>query len=165
MFSDQCALNADSSLKDVNEIQWSNDKDCDHPLPSSPAVAQPLGWGLRNKTTNWFSDAVAHEQLDSDEEIGPFTESPKHKCATWTSKVSVRVAAPTLSSSNSFETLPVKESSGEDDTSFNMDSGDESGNGNSTESISNTEVWCHLFYTEHRWLHISLRLPKQLLHE
>jgi len=43
MSSDQCALNADGSLKDVNDIQWFNDKDYDHPLPSSAAIAQPLG--------------------------------------------------------------------------------------------------------------------------
>ena len=110
MSSDQCALNADGSLKDVNDIQWFNNKDYDNPLPPSAAIAQPLGQGLCNKTTNWFSDTVAHEQLNSDEELGPFTEPPKHKCATQTSKVSARVTAPTLSSSSSFDTLPVKES-------------------------------------------------------
>jgi hypothetical protein len=133
MSSDQCALNADGSFKDTNNIQSFNDKDNDEPLQSSATIAQPLGRGFCNKTANRFSDTVACERLNSDEELGPLSEPPKRKCATRTSKVSARVATP-LSSSNSFDTLAIKQSSGEEDGSFGADSSDKSG-------ISNTEVW------------------------
>jgi hypothetical protein len=82
MSSDQCALNADGSFEDTNNIQSFNDKDNDEPLQSSATIAQPLGRGLCNKTANRFSDTVARERLDSDEELGPLSEPPKRKCAT-----------------------------------------------------------------------------------
>jgi len=92
---------------------------------------------------NWFSDAIAHEQLDSDKDLNASTEPPKHKLA----------AAPqTLSSSNSFGTLPVEESSDDDqDGSFKLDSGSKSDNDSidkstpNLELISNDEVRVQLF--------------------
>ena len=39
MSSEQCALNPDGSLKDLNDIQWFNDAKDIQPLPSP---AQPL---------------------------------------------------------------------------------------------------------------------------
>ena len=61
------------------------------------------------------------------------------------SNISGSAALPTLSSSNSFETLPVEESSDDDeDGSFKSDSGSESGEDSSEESdlelIANDEV-------------------------
>ena len=52
-------------------VHWFHDKDDAQPLPSTSApgqAAQPLDRGLRNKTTSQFLDAVAREQLGSDEE-------------------------------------------------------------------------------------------------
>src|ERR1700735_2603518 len=107
MSSDQCAQNPDGSLKDPGDIQWFNDAEDAQPLPS---LAQPLGRGRRIKATNRFSDALTREQLDSDEEgRNTFTEAPKHKRAVRASNVSGSASPPSLSSSNSFETLPVEE--------------------------------------------------------
>ena len=66
MSSDQCANNSDSSLKDAKDIQYLNDPDDSNPLLTP--TAEPLGCGLQSKATNWLSDALAHELLDSDEE-------------------------------------------------------------------------------------------------
>ena len=41
--SDQCALNADGSLKDASDIQWFYDKDDDQPLLAPAATAQQAG--------------------------------------------------------------------------------------------------------------------------
>lgn len=147
MSSDQCAQNPDGSLKDPQDIQWFNDVEDTQPLPSTAAPARPLGRGHRNKTTNRFFEAVARDQLDSDEDIGTFIKPSKRKCAARTSNISGGPAPATLSSSNSFETLLVEESSDDDeDGSFKSDSGDKSGEDSSDESmfdaelISNTEV-------------------------
>ena len=150
MSSDQCAQNPDGSLKDPKDIQWFNDAEDAQPLPSP---AQPLGRGHRNKAMNRFSDALAHEQLDSDEEdLNAFTEASKRKHAVHASNVSGGAGPPTLSSSNSFETLPVEESSDDnEDGSFKSDSGSESDSDSSDEStpdlklISNDEVRAQLF--------------------
>jgi hypothetical protein len=81
MSSEQCALNADGSLKDANQIEWFGDPDDPQPLPSAanaqlpfafPSTAppaQPLGRGRCNKVTNRFVDAVAHERLGSDKDV------------------------------------------------------------------------------------------------
>jgi hypothetical protein len=146
MSSDQCAQNPDGSLKDPKDIQWFDDAEDAQPLPSLAAPTHSLGRGLRNKTTNRFSDAIAREKLDSDEEdLNVFTEPPKRKRTARASNVSGSAALPTLSSSNSFETLPVEESSDDDeDGSFKLDSGSESGEDSSEESdlelIANDEV-------------------------
>jgi len=72
MSSDQCALNADSSLKDVNNIQWFI-----MTIPPFLCCCFPTSKpGVHNKAINQSSDAVAHEQFNSDEELGPFTEPP-----------------------------------------------------------------------------------------
>ena len=125
MSSDQCAQNPNGSLKDPKDIQWFDDAEDAQPLPSLAAPTHSLGRGLRNKTTNRFSDAIAREKLDSDEEdLNVFTEPPKRKRTARASNVSGSAALPTLSSSNSFETLPVEESSDDDeDGSFKSDSG------------------------------------------
>jgi hypothetical protein len=89
MASEQCAQNADGSLKDAKDIVWFNDPDDPQPLPPLPSTpppndAQPLqadqvlpstvpparslGRGRRNKVTNRFTDAVARERLGSDED-------------------------------------------------------------------------------------------------
>lgn len=153
MSTDQCAQNPDGSLKDPKDIQWFHDKDDAQPLPSTTArsaPAQPLGRGLRNKTATRFLDAVAREQLGSDEEdLDGFSRPPKRKRAARTSNISRGAAPPTLSSKNSFETLPVEESSDdENDRTFQIDSGSESlESGNNSDdkstdldSISNNEV-------------------------
>jgi len=150
MSSDQCAQNPNGSLKDPKDIQWFNDAEDAQPLPSP---AQPLGRGRRNKAMNRFSDALAREQLDSDEEdLNAFTEAPKRKRAVHASNVSGGAGPPTLSSSNSFETLPVEESSDDnEDGSFKSDSGSESDSDSSDKStpnlklISNDEVRAQLF--------------------
>jgi hypothetical protein len=94
---------------------------------------------------NRFSDAVAREQLDSDEEdLSAFTEPPKRKRTGWASNISGRAAFPTLSLSNLFETLPVEESLDDDeDGSFQSESGSESTP--EIEPISNDEVQVQLF--------------------
>jgi len=148
MSSDQCALNPDGSLKDPKDIQWFNDAEDAQPLPSPAAPAQHLGRGLRNKTTSRFSDAVARERLGSDEEdLDGFTEPPKRKRTLRALNISDGAAPPSLSLSNSFETLLVEESSDDDqDGSFRSDSGSESDNDSSDKStpdlelISNDEV-------------------------
>jgi hypothetical protein len=148
MSSDQCTQNPDGSLKDPKDIQWFNDADDIQPLPSPAAPAQPLGRGHCNKTTNQFSDAIAREQLHSDEEdFGAFIKPSKCKHATRASNISGGLAPPTLSLSNLFEILPVEVSLDDDeDGSFKLDSGDTSGEDSSDESmsdvklISNTEV-------------------------
>ena len=153
MSSDQCAQNPDGSLKDPKDIQWFNDVEDAQPLPSHTAPAQPLGRGLRNKTTKRFSDAVAREQLDSDEDgLNTFAEPPKRKRVVRASNVSGDAAPQTLSSSNSFDTLPVEESSDDDeDGSFKSDSGSESDDDSGDQStpdlelISNDEVGIRLF--------------------
>jgi hypothetical protein len=150
MSSNQCARNPDGSLKDPKNIQWFNDAEDTQPLPF-PAPAHRLGRGLRNKTTNRFSDAVAREKLDSDEEdLHAFAEPPKRKHAARPSNVSGSAALPTLSPSNLFEMLPVEESSDDDeDGSFKSDSGSESGEDSSEEPdlelIANDEVRIQLF--------------------
>src|SRR5262245_46856556 len=113
MSSDQCALNLDGTLKDAKDIPWFYDKDDDEPLPPlAPAAAQsvPLGCGLHNKTTNHFSDAIAHEHLGSDEDLDASFELPKCRHATHASKSSAGASVPPLSSRNSFKTLQVEES-------------------------------------------------------
>ena len=151
MSSDQCAQNPDGSLKDPKDIQWFNDAEDAHPLPFPAAPAHCLGQGLRNKTTNQFSDAVACEKPDSDEEDpNTFAEPPKHKWASCASNVSGSATLLTLSSSNSFQTLPVEECSDDDlDGSFKSDSGSELGEDSSEEPdlelIANDKVWIQLF--------------------
>jgi len=121
--------------------------------PAPPFSCQPLGRGHRNKAMNRFSDALAHEQLDSDEEdLNAFTEASKRKHAVHASNISGGAGPPTLSSSNSFETLPVEESSDDnEDGSFKSDSGSESDSDSSDKStpnlklISNDEVRAQLF--------------------
>jgi hypothetical protein len=117
-------------------------------MPSPPSPAQPLGQGHCNKAMNQFSDALAHEQLDSDEEdFNAFTKAPKRKCTAHASNISSGASPLTLSLSNSFETLLVEESSDDsEDGSFKSDSGPESDSDSSDESapdlklISNDEV-------------------------
>jgi hypothetical protein len=152
MSLDQCAQNPDGSLKDPKDIQWFYDPDDAQPLNSTAAPAQSLGRGLRKKTTTWFSDAIAREQLGSDEEdLDPFPKPPRHKRATRVSNVSGGVAPPTLSSRHSLEILPVEEhSDGDEDRPFQLDSGSESGSdsGNNCtdlEPISSNEVRVRLF--------------------
>jgi hypothetical protein len=150
MSSDQCAKNPDGSLKDPKDIQWFNDAEDAQPLPSP---AKPLGRGHCNKATNWFSDALTREQLDSDEEdLNAFTKVPKRKRAVHASNVSGGAGPLTLSSSNLFETLLVEESSDDnEDGSFKLDSGSESDSDSGDEStpdlklISNDEVRAQLF--------------------
>ena len=150
MSSDQCAQNPDGSLKYLKAILWFNDAEDVQPLPSP---AQPLGRGHRNKATNRFSDALVREQLASDEEeITTFTKVPKHKRTVRASNFSDGSGPPTLSSSNSFETLPVEETSDDnEDDSFKSDSGSESDSDSSDNSapdlklISNDEVRAQLF--------------------
>lgn len=88
MSLDQCASNPDGSLKDLKDIQWFNDPDDAQPLPNPtgtvPAQPLSLGRGRHNKTANQFLDTVAHEQLDSDQELNglnPFIQSSKPKHA------------------------------------------------------------------------------------
>ena len=146
MSTDQCAQNPNGSLKDAKDIQWFHDKDDAQPLPPTTDPAQPLGRGLRNKATNRFSDAVAHERLGSDkeEDLGTFSRPPRHKCAAAAQWPNVSGGAtPPLSSMNLFEILPVEESS--DDGTFQSDSGSnldsDSGDGSTKlESISNNKV-------------------------
>lgn len=152
MSTDQCAQNADGSLKDAAEIQWFHDKDDAQPLPSTAAPAQqpqPLGRGLRNKAASRFMDAVAREQLGSDEEnLDAFVRPPKRKRAPRASNVSDGAAPPTLSS---FATLPLEESSDdENDGNFQSVFGSESGDDSDSDStdlelISNNEVQVLLF--------------------
>jgi hypothetical protein len=76
---------------------------------------------------NQFSDTIAHEKLDSDEDLNAFAEPPKHKQAAHDANFSGAAAPQTLSSSNSFETLLVEESLDDNkDGSFKLGSGDES---------------------------------------
>ena len=58
---DQCAQNADGSLKDAQNIQWFYDADDTQPLSTAAPVQepQPLGRGLCKRTTTRFSDALA----------------------------------------------------------------------------------------------------------
>jgi hypothetical protein len=153
MSMDQCAQNPDGSLKDPNDIQWYHDKDDARPLPSITIPARPLGCGLHNKTANRFLDAVAHEQLGSDDEdLNALARPTKRKGAPRTSKMSGGVASSTLSltSKKTSETLLVEESSDDEkDESFQADSGSDSGdNSGSTdlELISNNEVRVALFF-------------------
>ena len=149
MFTDQCALNPDGSLKDPKDILWFHDKDDAQPLPSTSApgqAAQPLGRGLRNKTTSRFLDAVAREQLSSDEEnLTAFARPPRRKRAC-ASNIFGGAAPLSLSSRNSFEVLPVEESlDDEQDKDFQSVSGSESGgdsgnNSTDLDLISNSEV-------------------------
>ena len=133
------------------DIQWFNDAEDAQPLHLPAAPAHHLGRGLHNKTMNWFSDAVVHEKIDSDEEdLNTFTETPKHKHAADASNISGSAALLTLSSSNSFEMLPVEEFL--DDAkygSIKSESGSESGEDPSEEPdlelIANDEVWIQLF--------------------
>jgi hypothetical protein len=154
MSTDQCAQNPDGSLKDPKDIQWFHDKDDALPLPSAAAPAQPLGHGLRNKAANQFLDAVAHEQLGSDDEdLNAFARPPRCKCAPCASNIPGGAAPPTLSSRNLFETLLVDESSDDEkDENFQSVSGsgskssDDSGdNSTGLELISNNEVRVALF--------------------
>ena len=155
MFTDQCALNPDGSLKDAKDIEWSYDKDDEQPLPRlgvpsmTPATAtpaQPLGRGLRNKATTWFLDAITHEQLGSDgEDPDTFVKPPRRKHAAQPARAPQ--PPPTLFSSNSFAVLPVEEpSDNENDGTFQTEeSGSESdvNSGDSStdlELISNNEV-------------------------
>jgi hypothetical protein len=146
MSSDQCAQNPDGSLKDAKDIQWFYDPEDAQPLSSTPAPAQPLGRGLRKKTTTRFSDAVAREQLGSDED-GPdaFAKPPRRKRATRVSNISGCVARPELSSRNPHEILPVESSDGDEDETFQLDSGSGSAGDSGDEStdlepISHNEV-------------------------
>ena len=129
MSLDQCAQNPNGSLKDLKDIQWFNDVEDSQPLPFPAAPSHCLGRGLHNKTTNWFSDAVTCEKLDSDEEdLDTFSEPPKHKHAAHASNISGCASVLTLSSSQSFEMLLMEESLDDDeDGSFKTDSGSELG--------------------------------------
>jgi hypothetical protein len=91
---------------------------------------------------NRFSDAVARERLSSDEEdLDGFTEPPKHKHTLHTLNISDGAAPPSISSSNSFETLPVEESLDDNqDGSFKSDSGSESDTDSSDKSMPNLEL-------------------------
>ena len=150
MSSDQCAQNPDGSLKDPKDIQWFYNAEDAQPLPSP---AKPLGRGHRNKATNRFSDALACEQLDSDkEDLNAFTKVPKCKRAVHASNISGGAGLPTLSLSNSFETLLVEESSDDnEDGSLKSDLGSESDSDSGDESmpdlkmISNDKVPAQLF--------------------
>ena len=142
MSLDQCALDPDGNLKDPKDIQWFNDPDNTQPLPNptGAALAQPpsLGRGHRNKTANQFLDAVACEQLDSDQELdalNPFIQPSKPKHAARSLNISSHSARPPpLASSNLFKVLPVEESSDdEDDGSFKSDCGSESGDDSSND--------------------------------
>ena len=65
---------------------------------------------------NQFLNAVACEKLDSDEEdLNAFAEPPKCKCAAHASNISGSAALLTLSSSKSFEMLPVEVSLDDDE--------------------------------------------------
>jgi hypothetical protein len=167
MFTNQYALNSDGSLKDAKDIKWSYNKDNKQPLPrlrvpftvnaqavqpltstATPATAtpaQPLGYGLCNKATTWFLDAIAHEQLSSDgKDPNTFVKPPRCKCAAQPARTPQ--PPPTLSSSNSFVVLPVEEpSDNENDGTFQTESGSESDVNSSDgsmdlELISNNEV-------------------------
>jgi len=90
---------------------------------------------------NRFLDAIAHEQLDSDEDLNAFTEPPKCKHAT---NVSGGATPQTLSLSNSFETLTVEESSDDDkDRSFKLDPGSESSDDSGDKSTPDLEPISH----------------------
>lgn len=135
MSTDQCAQNPgpDGSLKDEKDTQCFHDKDDAPPLPSVAALALPLSSGLCNKATNRLFDAVAREQLGSDEEDqGTFTRPPRHRHAARASNISGGPTPPTLSSRNSFENLPVEEC--EKDGDFQPDSGSESDNDSADDS-------------------------------
>jgi len=129
MSLDQCVKNPDGSLKDPKDIQWFNDVEDAQPLPFPATPVHCPGRGLCNKTTNQFSDAVAHEKLDSDEEdIDAFTAPHKGKCTACASNISGCASVLTLSSSQSFEMLLMEESLDDDeDGSFKTDSGSELG--------------------------------------
>ena len=151
MSLDQCVQNPNGSLKDMKDIQWFNNAEDAQPLPFPTAPAHHLGRGLCNKTMNQFLNAVACEKLDSDEEdLNAFAEPPKCKCAAHASNISGSAALLTLSSSKSFEMLPVEVSLDDDeDGSFKLDSGSESGEDSSKEPdlelIANDEVQIQLF--------------------
>ncbi|KAI9569898.1 hypothetical protein HD554DRAFT_2170888 [Boletus coccyginus] len=105
MSSEQCAQNPDSSLKDPKDIQ--------------------------PPTDTWT--AVAHEQLDSNQESDAFIQLSKRKRAAQALNISSSAAHPlSLASSNPFKVLPVEEpSDDEDDGSFKSDCGSESGDNSS----------------------------------
>ena len=152
MSSDQCANNSDSSLKDAKDIQYLNDPDDSNPLPTP--TAEPLGCGLQSKATNWLSDALAHELLDSDEEDAEdadgFTKITRCKCTSCAaSNASSGAATPALSLANSFEVLPDEDSENDDngDRSFKTKSNDNSDEDDmpglepmSDDKVSNNEV-------------------------
>jgi hypothetical protein len=163
MSSEQCAQNPDGSLKDPKDIQWFNDPDDAQPLPNPTAPAQPpsLGRGRRNKTTNRFLDAVAHEQLDSDQEPNTFIQLSKRKRAARVLNISGTSGARPLSlaSGNPFKALPIEEPSDDkDDGSFKLDCGSESGDNSSDGStpelaqISNDEVRAQCFSRHLKYL-------------
>ena len=90
---------------------------------------------------NRFLGAIAHEQLDSDEDLNAFAEPPKRKHVA---NVSGVAAPQTLSLSNSFETLTVEESSDDDkDGSFKLDSGDKSSDNSGDKSMPDLEPISH----------------------
>jgi hypothetical protein len=158
MSSDQCALNPDGSFKDAKDIQWYNDPDDAQPLPPDPSgaasteplpldpsaatSAQPLGRGRRNKVASRFMDALAREQLGSDDEDGATTKRRRRKLPARASNIS-GAALPSLASSGM---LPDEVSSdGNKDDSFQSPSGSESGDKSGSEStdldpISGNEV-------------------------
>ena len=162
MSSEQCAQNPDGSLKDPKDIQWFNDPDDAQPLPNPTAPVQPLslGQGHCNKTTNWFLDAVAREQLNSDQESNAFIQPSKRKRAAQALNISGSAARPlSLTSSNPFKVLPVEEPlDDEDDGSFKSDCGSESGDNSSDGStlelaqISNDEVCAQCFSRHLKYL-------------
>jgi hypothetical protein len=145
MSTDQCAQNPDGSLKDTKEIQWFYNKDDAEPLPldrSATGPSQALGCGLRNKATNRFVDAVACEQLGSDEKdlYGP----PRRKRVAHASGGAVPPAVPPAISLKSPPPMEAY-SDDENNATFPSDLGSESSHNstdNSTdlELISNNEV-------------------------
>ena len=93
---------------------------------------------------NRFLDTIAHEQLDSDEDLNAFTEPPKCKHAACAVNCSGVAAPQTLSLSNSFETLMVEESSDDDkDRSFKLDPGSESSDDSGDKSTPDLEPISH----------------------
>jgi hypothetical protein len=135
MSTDQCAQNPDGSLKDTKEIQWFYNKDDAEPLPldrSAAGPSQALGCGLCNKATNRFVDAVACEQLGSNEEdlYGP----PRRKCVACASGGAVPPAI-------SLKSPPPMEgySDDENNVTFPSDLGSKSSH-NLTDNLTDLEL-------------------------
>jgi hypothetical protein len=139
MSTDQCAQNPNGSFKDTKEIQWFYDKDDAEPLPLDPSAVGPsqaLWHGLCNKATNRFMDAVAREQLGSDEEdlYGP----PRCKHIA---RASGSAVPPAVSPAISLKSPPPMEgySDNENNTTFPSDLGSESSH-NLTDNLTDLEL-------------------------